>query len=269
MRNEIVENMSIDHYHIHPGLSNTGLKLILDCPQRYYTEYLDPNKPPRATPKHFKIGRAVHTLFLEPEKFTEQFYVFPKCDRRTKEGKEAYAKAEIDAKGKELLSGEELMDISGMADSLAKIEWLKKLRPEMKIEQSLFWEDAEHKVQLKSRPDIHTGNLWIDIKTTSSANFKDFTRSIYNFGYHTQAAMAQEAFKARYKKDYKFFIFVVVEESYPFLTASFVLDDASLTKGYDDFRKGVKIYKECVDKNIWPGYDSKIQTIKLPEWMNS
>lgn len=268
MRNEIVTDMGIDHYHIHPGISNSGLKLILDCPKRYYTEYLDPNKPPRSRPKHFTIGSAVHALALEPEKFTEQFFVFPKCDRRTNAGKEAYAKAEIDAKGKDLLSQEEMAEVSAMADSINNIAWFKKLRPQMRIEQSFLWEDPEFKVQVKSRPDIHTDQFYIDIKTTDSANLKDFSRTIYNYGYHMQAAIAREAFKALYKKEFKYFIFVVIENSYPYLTASFVLDEASLNKGYDDFRRGLKIYKECLDSNNFPGYDDKIQNIVMPEWMN-
>ena len=87
MRNEIISGMNILEYHSHDGLSNSGLKHLLDCPARYYTEYLDPNKPKVEKKPEYALGSAVHSLVLEPDKFWTDNHVMPKMDKRTKEGK--------------------------------------------------------------------------------------------------------------------------------------------------------------------------------------
>jgi hypothetical protein len=264
MRNEIISNLDIKEYHAHEGLSNSGLKLILDCPKRYWHEYLDPDKEPVTTPRHFLIGQAVHTLALEPLEFNKRFIVAPDVDRRTKIGKETYAAFQEKANGKMILSDKDNLQAFLMAEALCEHALHKNLFSQGKIEQSFFFEDDG--VQVKSRPDWHSDNMWVDVKTTS--DMKYFTRDIYKYNYHTQAAMAREAFKKLYKLEYKYFVFLVVEECEPYLTKAFILDDASLELGYREYKRGLEIYKKCVDKNIWPGYGDAIEQVTLPKYLD-
>lgn len=266
MKQCITENMPINDYHNHDGLSNSGLKLILDCPARYYTEYLDPKKPVKEKKDHFCLGTAVHSLVLEPEKFFSDNYVMPKCDRRTTKGKELYAGSMALAGNKNLIDEEEYMQALAMQESLFKrIKWLRPVLKDAKIEQSFFWVDDEFNIQLKSRPDAYTDDYYIDIKTTDS--LKDFSRDVYKYNYHTQASMAREALRKLKGIAYYNFIYVVVEESYPHLTAAFALDEDYLDKGYAQFRTGAEIYSNCIKNNEWPDYGSDVQQISLPKWM--
>lgn len=265
MRNEIVEKMDINAYHAHEGISNTGIGYILDCPKRYWYEYLNPDKPAKEIPKHFKIGQALHTSVLEPEKFDNTYCTIPKFDRRTTAGKEAHAEAEKAAKGKITLNEEDFSQVKFMADAMRETRVYRNIMKDGKIEHSFFWSDDEFGVQCKSRPDWHNGQIWLDVKTTASIT--DFPRKLYNYGYHRQAAIAREAFKKAYNIEYKYFMFLVVEESAPYLTASFVLDQDSLEKGFTDFRNGLRIYRDCLDKKEWPGYPDEVQQIILPPWV--
>lgn len=268
MRNEIVKNMNIEEYHKHDGISNSAMSYLLDCPARYYTEYLDPNKPEKERPAHYILGSAVHTLVLEPQKFQSLFYIMPKCDRRTTKGKEDYALHTEMAKDKELLNEEQYAQVIAMRDSIFKrIKWLEKILSEAHIEESFFWVDKETGVQLKSRPDLYTQDFYIDLKTTSNIQRDAYTRSVTQYGYHRQAALAREALLNLRGVKYTYFMHIVVEEQYPYLTACYEIHDEFLQKGDEEFRKAAQTYKICKERNDWPDYGQQVQQLYLPAYL--
>ncbi len=58
----IIANLDIDVYHRSEGISASGISLLMDCPKRYWHEYLNPEGK-RDTSKSndkFKLGSAVH-----------------------------------------------------------------------------------------------------------------------------------------------------------------------------------------------------------------
>lgn len=266
MKHEIIKDLDINVYHSMPGLSNSGLIHLLDCPARYYTEYLDANKPKAKKADHFTIGSAVHSMVLEPEKFNLQNYIMPKFDRRTKQGKEDYEYSLTMSEGKNVIDEEQYDLAKAMHDSVMKnINWLPNLLKTAHIEQSFFWVDEDYQVQLKSRPDIYTEDFYIDLKTTDS--IANFSRSVYNHGYHRQAALAREALLKLTGIKYTNFLYVVIETRYPYLCKSFVLDEASLDKGHAEFKRGAEIYKQCLETNKWPGYTNQVEQLYLPAWL--
>ena len=60
----IVRGIPIDVYHKMPALSNSGLKMLLDCPARYYYKYLSGEYEAKEKPS-FKIGKACHCYILD------------------------------------------------------------------------------------------------------------------------------------------------------------------------------------------------------------
>jgi PDDEXK-like domain of unknown function (DUF3799) len=272
MENKIVKNMNINDYHAHEGLSNTRMKHLLppSCPYRYWAEYLDPNKPKEEKPSYFAIGQAVHTLVLEPEKFYQDNFVMPKYDRRTNAGKAGYEESTRLAAGKNLIDEKQYEQAISMSQSvLNRIPWLKKVLADKDtaIEESLFWTDEETGILLKSRPDIYTQDFYIDLKTTSNIDPKAYTNSVITYGYHRQAALAREALFQLHKIKYSYFMHIVVEETYPYLTNCYVMDDYFLSKGESDFRQAIRVYRECIDKKEWPDFGADVKQIYLPEWM--
>jgi hypothetical protein len=78
----IYKGVDIKTYHSEEGISNTGISLILDCPKRYYHQYLNGELRKKEEKEYFKSGHLFHTLMLEPEKFNEEFYVIDTSDSR-------------------------------------------------------------------------------------------------------------------------------------------------------------------------------------------
>lgn len=69
----IIRGMPSEVYHSIEGLSNSGLKMLLDCPARYYYKYLSGEYEPKEKP-HFKIGKACHKYILEGAGAFQQEY---------------------------------------------------------------------------------------------------------------------------------------------------------------------------------------------------
>lgn len=268
MKNGIYNNIDIDEYHASEGISSTGVSLILDCPARYYYEFQQKQKAlslPETQKQYdkYELGRAIHMLVLEPAKFDANFYCMTeKVNLATKAGKEAYAEAQRIADGRKILRTGEWEDIKAMANSICKNKLWSKLG-ERQIEASVFWEDGTYKTKLRARPDVFNSDLIIDVKTTDS--IKQFSKSIYNYGYHRQAAMQIDGL-ITIDGSIRQFAFFVVEKKAPYLTACFVLDKESIEQGRREYHRAAEIYSECLESNTWPGYGDQFQMISIPIW---
>jgi exodeoxyribonuclease VIII len=263
----IYNNLDINEYHSEEGISSTGISLILDCPKRYYYEYKE-SKEETISKKSdkFKIGRAVHLMVLEPKKFDETFYLMHESvNLTTKVGKEAYAQAEIKANGRDILRKGEWEEIVAMAESIKQHSIWDGFKDAL-VEQSIFWDGGIYNTRLRARPDIFNEKIVMDIKTTDS--IANFSKSLYNYGYHRQAAMQVDGLKSIDGKD-RHFAFFVVEKKAPYLTACFTMDAASLNYGRQQYLDGAAMYAECMRTNIWPGYAEEVQLITLPSWITN
>jgi len=69
----IIRNMPIGVYHGISGISTSGIKLLLDCPAKYYYKYLSGQYQPEER-KDLKIGKACHSYILEGKDAFMQTY---------------------------------------------------------------------------------------------------------------------------------------------------------------------------------------------------
>ena len=266
----IYNNVPIDTYHGEEGISSSGINLILDCPKRYWYEYH--GRPiemeTRAQKDARKIGSAFHMLLLEPDKFEKMYFPMEEeVNLTTKIGKEKYAEAEFQAEGREIIRAGDWVDIWAMAqEARAHPLWLHM--DNSKVEQSIYWNAGFYNTRLKSRPDIYTDKLIIDVKTVRSIN--EFQRTIYQSGYHRQAAMQIDGlkhFNTEGDNSERFHAFFLVEKHAPYLTACFTLDLESIKQGRREYQDGMMTYSECMKAGLWPGYDSKFQITSIPQWV--
>lgn len=248
-------------YHQGPRISRSGLMEFKRSPYHYWYKYLNPDyKSESATPAQI-LGNALHTLILEANEFEKRYFVIPKFNKITKEGKERWQKIKSELGKKETLTANQYQTLQHMAASLKKNKLATQLIENAEIEQSLYWADPDTGILCKCRPDILRSNLVCDLKTAQDGSPRSFQYAAFDYGYHIQAAMIQEALKHLKQKLIKDFLFLVIEKTAPYAISIYQLDEASLDKGYQEFKTLLARYQNCLETNNWPAY--VIQEISL------
>lgn len=261
--------MTEKEYRSHPAMSRSTLwKLkLLGTPEKFLYSQEHPEEPTPA----LIFGQAAHKLLLEPDGFDGAFIVNPGFDRRTKEGKAAFADF-CAAKGDRTeLSPEDFETIKAMAAKAKETPFISRLL-EGEREKPLFWTDEDTGLQLKARLDVLTeigGELVIvDYKTAGDASGEKFAKDAVNYGYDLQVAFYTEAVKATTGKTPRF-IFIVQEKAAPYALNIFEAEPMMLQRGYDLMRELLGLYKECSETGNWYGYlgpDANINMLTLPAW---
>jgi len=192
--NELIPQMEAAAYHSSAGISKHGLDLIRHAPSLYLHRK---NNPEEQTPA-MRWGTLAHTVILEPDKFDDEVFVLPPCDRRTKEGKETYAQAMREAAGRTIITLDEAQQLEGMKDAFYADKACRNAVQNIEyVEASLYWIDQVQDVQCRARMDaIRKDGVIVDYKTTDNASPAAFLRSVMSFRYHVQAAFYLDSLKA-------------------------------------------------------------------------
>lgn len=258
-----VHDITNEEYHSASGISRSKLMLLDKSPYHFWYEMYSGLAEKREPTPAMNIGSAFHTLLLEPELFANEFAVAPKIDRRTTKGKEEYAQF-MEANGdKIMLTDDQYAKASVMASHVRQHEIVTTLLDEAKFEQSIFWTDIETGIQFKTRPDIWSSKMVVDLKTTADASVHGFMRSALNYGYYLQAGMAFEACKAL-GMPFEMFVILAAEKEAPYVPAVLIMDQEALQFGIDQFQAYKKRLKACLDADKWPGYP--VQELSLPKF---
>lgn len=251
---------SNEQYHSTNQISSSGLKSIW---KNSYSVKQFLNQKYVAS-KAFEIGTAIHTLCLEGrEKYNQENYVITeKIDRRTKAGKTAMEHHQKAVNGRTIIDSNDHYMIEELFKNFNRnkkaVDYCKGT-----VELSHYTEIDG--VPVKVRPDcINVKKQFIsDIKTTQSANPKDFKREIFKFGYHLQAAFYCDALQIPVEN----FRFVAMQKTYPFTVEVYGLSDDTIQYGRNAYKEALGYWKTYLETGIptdyiWNDYDEK-QTIKL------
>ena len=260
---EGMHDITNEQYHGSEGVSRSALWTFKELPQKYWYQYLSGNYERPKESEAYLIGNMLHTKLLEPQLFDEQFYIMPKTNRTTKQGKIDYANALACAEGKSLVNEEQFTSVMQMHDSLANEQVVIDVLGEAKFEKSIFWRDEETGIMCKCRPDIWNDPVCADLKTTEDASPKGFQSSAMKFGYFLQAAMLYEGLKS-IGMPFEAFLFICVEKKKPYSGGMYLLDDAALQHGLYVFHLLLRRFAACQRSNDWPGYG--VRSLTIPKY---
>ena len=264
----IYRDLSNENYHAGPGISKSGISLILDSPQKFKARYIDGLKA-ETTPA-MVIGSATHTAVFEPHLFDAEYAVCPKCDKRTKIGKEVYEQFCASAGSKTIITEDDLTKISAIRDAVRNHPKAGPLvsDEQNEIENSIFCTDEETGLLVKVRPDCiqEHREIIIDLKTTTNSSYGAFSKACFDLTYYIQAGMYLSVAR-QHGLNVTNFVFVVVEKEPPYAIGIYWADKRMIELGYDEFCRGMKIYAECLSSGVWPGYNNdQVVEISLPKW---
>jgi len=245
------------------AINNSVLWTLISQSPLHAKEQMD--NPPEPT-EPFRIGRAFHTLLLEPRKFNRQYTIMPLCDCRTKEGKTIYEAFKQNNDGKEILTQKDFDQLDVMGDAIKK-QVIYRYIQQGEAEVCIVWEDKKTGLLCKARIDyVHRKHaILIDLKSTTDASKYEFSKAIYNYGYFQQAAWYSDGWKIL-TGDEPCFVFLPVEKTPPYAVACYEVPEIDINAGRQSYRKALNIYAECVKKNEWPGYQKSVEFLGMPSW---
>lgn len=211
-----------------------------------------------------EVGKAAHIAILEPHLLEESVTRGP-SDRRGNKWKEAQDFAA--AAGTILLTASDYEMVLLIRDAAAVVPEIALLQDDAEhvVETSAYTTDPRTGLEVKCRPDMYSPahRLIGDIKTAADASYFAFKRDVGKFGYHMQHALYSEVWEAGTELPVDGFFFISMEKSDPPAVACYELTTSAIAEGYAQYCAAMDLYKECLEKDEWPGYPSGIQKIGL------
>lgn len=257
-------------YDAIPALRCTELKHFCRSPA-HYQAYL---QEPKETTSALRWGQIVHCCLLQPNDFARRVVIEPKCDKRTKEGKELYAQFSASLAPDSLtISHEESLQLSNIRDAYMKY-FRETLSQRYDFSNPAFEIPGFARLQdvfCKVKPDIscqrNGGKVILDIKTTEDASESAFVRAIFNYGYHIQAA-----FYSLVAEEIDFFpvdefVFIAIEKKAPYAIREFKLSTEALNYGKSIVRVNLARFKTCMALNQWEAYPATQALVNTPAWL--
>lgn len=265
------QDLSNDFYHrVSFGYSSSFLKKMLEhSPAKVLYDKLHPQTPSES----MRLGTAVHSLVMEPEKFESENLIIR--SRHWSAVNEAVA-AHPD---KNVISEANYDAANRMADNVLAHPNLKLWFEDGIAESSVYqWyngidpeDTTEYREMIKVRPDfIPRGYpVLIDLKSARDASFTGFHDAIIKYHYNLSAAMykftangCQELLDYQNVMAFTNFVFVVVENTPPYQCAWYELHP-------DDIAHGLTLCEQAMTrinrakKANWPPYVEECRIIKL------
>lgn len=255
----IYTDISNSDYHASHGISNSGLSRIAQSPAHF--------KYPKAksSTRAMEIGSAIHCAILEPERYIQDYRVV-ECDARTSS---LYKAACKDRDSSLVLTMAEADNVNGMQESAYRNMSAASLLLDTLAsrELSVYAKDPETGLLVKCRFDLLTKDLIaLDLKKTQDARADAFSRSIFNYWYHRQAAFYSDVLFWATGERLKAWKFLAMEEQSPYACKVYQLDEEAMEIGRVEYRMALDTYAECVESGEWPAYGGDEEVISLPGW---
>ena len=200
-----ISNLENDDYHNCLNyLSATNLKQLYRSAAHFEAWKCRPASAPTASQR---IGTALHSAVLEPDRFAAVYCVFngARRGRLWQDFKTANSAAEI-------LSESEYAQVIGMRDAVlgfSSVDFSTMLNDGCS-EESIFWCDKKSGEQFRARCDLLHPDVILDLKTTTDARPHMFVKQAQTNAYEIQAAHYVEGVE-KLTGEIKPFWFVAVE----------------------------------------------------------
>lgn len=267
-----------EQYHANEAISHSKLELFRRRPISYYRRFIAKTVARPEPTEAFRLGSAAHCAVLEPATFWDRYALRPEgIDRRTKDGKIAFAEFEAANVGKTVITQDEAGSVQEMtaavqhhplasqllAAGLPELSWRVQPDKGMDLQCRTDWFNP-------AGCDLSGGRPYIaDLKTVESLDsdsFRNFERACFNFGYHRQAGFYLPLITEILGSPVFDFYFIVVEKAEPYGVAVYRLSDAATARGHDETITDLLRLQSCIKDQQWPNLPNDLREIGLPKW---
>lgn len=288
-----------------PRISPSKLVCFLNSPAEYKDRYID--KQDRTTPAMLE-GRMLHMYILEPQIFWNHYSrplnksehlvtvedlqneIIRIIGYKGKGKKEDLVQtvlninpsakiydveiARLERENKVVLTMGQMEMLKMISDRIYDNKFISWILKDGLREQLMWYVEPDLNVLITFKPDFFTTTLAekkqplvVDLKRLPSCNPYRMRAWLDNSKVHVQMAMYADGIKMCYGVEPSTMI-LGVEQRAPYITESYVLDQAAIEVGRNLYKKGIVEYLECVKTNNWYGFSKQQEPIllSLPSW---
>jgi hypothetical protein len=249
-----IQKDSNQEYHGNTDyIGSTSLKKYLKSPL-YYKE------AEQEETEALSFGTAYHTLVLEPEMFSKEYYVLDEMSRPDKAKTMAANmnkawKMELQAiYGNKLINKKDHGIMKAMKQRLFAHPYAKYLLTGGENELSHYTEFEGVKCKFRADSIIVRKSIIADLKTCADASKEKFPNHAADFGYHFSGAYYSDLAEHIYETNriWKFYI-IAQEKKAPYLFNIFRLSPQALSVGNYEYMQCLEQHKYCLETNDYKG----------------
>jgi hypothetical protein len=265
--------------------SNSDLKLMDQSPAHYYAARRDPEREIKEPTPALIDGRVLHCAILEPDKFNSRFVVVPEDAPRRPTAAQYKAADPSEGSIRSMLFWDEFNLQHGdktviKYDKQVKYQAIAKAirnHPELVgfmqgalTEQTFIAKDPVTGAMVRCRPDLinklNDYTVAIDLKSCEDARPGPFGRACYKYGYFHQDAFYRDVIEWSGWGKIDLFLFAAFEKEPPYAVKLYQSTDEAISRARAIYRRNLNIAAECLERGIWPSYDTDIEVLDYPAW---
>lgn len=262
----VIPDLPMASYHSSKtGVSKSGLHTLYKATPYEYKWRQDNPKQPSAS---LSLGTLFHTLFLEPEKFYDEYAVWKGKTRRGK----AWDDFKELHQDKTIITAGELDQANDMLEAALESKLVKRVFDlPGEAEYSYFGRDPDTGVILKCRPDKYLPKLrWvIDVKTAANPlpeGYERFQKDAYKYGYYVSAALTLRVMGLVLGVRPAGYYYLVVANTAPYRAFLYRATDEEIALGDAVLAKTLPAYAKALETGVWEDYEDRIYDCGLPSY---
>jgi len=213
------------YHHDVSHVTKSGLDLIAQCPALFKQVKLDGKRSQSGDDISMHVGSYVHDYVLDPPEYWAKL-----ASGEYKPESTPVAQA-VKSALQNHPTANKLLFSQGNSEVMRAFEY-NGVRCKVKADRVPLGMD-----------------VLVDLKTTKSANPKQFMSSVRRYRYHVQRAMYLAGFPERVEM-----VFVAVETSAPYRVECYTLPPEVRDEGQRLFMRDLDIYRQCTQTGRWPNY---------------
>ena len=209
-----------------------------------------------------RLGRAVHTAVLEPDRFALDYAVWQGGRRSGNE----WAHFCMANHTRTILTLDQYTTACAIRDAVRShpvaSPYLSRGEPEV----VLRWRHEKTGLDLKGRADWISDTAIVDLKTSRHAiSPRQMSATVHALGYHCQLALYRAGVKAMTDRELPA-VMIAVEPAAPHDVAVYAIMDEALFAGEEEVEELLALLKECRATDSWRGRFSAVQELDLPRY---
>lgn len=263
-------DMDNDAYHSAPGYSSSQIKDVIDTSLlHWWHKYVNPEREPEDSAKHFDFGTATHTAILEPDLLDSTIIEMPPFNLRSSTARAERDKFLEENPGRIALLPTEIEAVKAIRDRVHSHPVARGLLADGKAEQSFFARDRETGEVIKCRPDwlMSSGFAMIDCKSTKNAAPEAFAKDAANMHYDISVPWYFDVLDTLYGETPEHWVWLAYEKDPPYAIGIYFAQAHDIERARECARRHFLRLVNAKRTNYWPDYAEEVLPLEMPGWV--